>query len=113
MKTRTRKPYEELPLIPTILAERVCSRPYTGREFRNGPSSADVRRIEAARQRMTLEEIRAFADKCEERCRAAHEAGARWFVKIANADDGREALMVWLTHWLASYLTNPSQFLTR
>ena len=99
--------YDELPIIPAMIAESVCQRPYTGAEWSwTIRDASTVERIEAARQRMTLEQVRAFSDACERLCHAAYDAGAKWFCELARARDnsGRDQLYVWASHWLASYL---------
>lgn len=105
-KAKPSVPYDKLPLLPNILAETVCGEPYTGRELSN-PAGYYVKRIEAARQKMTPDDVREFADLCDRRCRAAYEAGGKWFLKVVKAKDCREQLKVWLIHWLASYLHDP------
>ena len=100
-------PYDCLPIIPAMVAESVCRQPYTGAEWSVGVrDAATVARIEAARQRMTMEQVRAFSDACERICRDAYAAGAKWFCQLALArgDIGRDQLYVWAGHWLASYL---------
>ena len=82
-------PYNEIPLIPTIIAEMVVSQ-------------------HDARHSLTKDQVREFADLCEVHCRVAYEAGARWMLKIAQANDGRKELAMWINHWLDSYLHNPA-----
>ncbi len=106
-------PYDEIPLVPTIIADTVVSQPYTQAEF--SPAlrcGRAIARIEAARQTMTPAARREFADLCEARCRAAYESGARWMVKCARSktDAGRNQLYVYISHWLAYYLSNPTIF---
>lgn len=109
MAKRTK--YEDLPILPTVAADYVCGQPYTGKEWsRHDPLPWE--KIEAKRQKMKSEEIREFGDLCDARCKAAYEAKADWFEKIVKAkgDRGRDQLYVWLTHWMAAYLTNPEGF---
>lgn len=104
MKTK----YEDLPLLPTILAEVVASTPYCGQELsRNCRDDTRIREIELKRQHMTPEQVRDYSNWCDRRCKAAYEARVKWFLKIVKKPDGREQLMVWLSHWLAAFLTNP------
>jgi len=107
-------PFDKLPLIPSIVAEAVCGRVYTCIEF--SPELrpfADIERTEAARQKMTPEQVTEFAERCDEICRAAYEANRPWFLKCVHAKDnsGRDQLYVWVSHWLASYLLNPKRFI--
>ena len=105
--------YEDLPLLPNIIAEKVCSEPYLGTEMSEGVrDAAFISRTEAARRKMTPDQVREFADLCDAKCKAAYNSKAKWFVTLAKAKDnrGRDQLAVWITHWLASYLTNPLVF---
>jgi hypothetical protein len=104
-------PYDRIPLVPAIVAEAVCSQPYTGAEWSEGAlSPTDISKVETARQKMTQAQIREFSDLCERRCRAAYEADTKWIVKCAKAkgNRGRDQLYVFVSHWLASYLHNPT-----
>ena len=106
-------PYDMLPLVPTVIAEIVCSQPYTGAEWSRGAlPSADIAKVEVARQAMTQAQIREFSDLCERKCKAAYEANAKWMMKCARAkgNHGRDQLYVYVSHWLASYLHNPELF---
>ena len=83
-------PYDTIPLVPAIIAESVCSQPYTGAEWSKGAlSHADISKVEIARQRMAQAQIREFADLCERKCRAAYEADAKWMMKCARAKSNR------------------------
>jgi len=116
MKRKPKTPYFELPIIPAMVAEMVASRPYTGDEWSDKTADQSaVERIEAARQALTPDDVREFSDTCETFCHDAYDAGAEWFVKIATArgDKGRDQLCVWLSHWLASYLTDKVLFVER
>ncbi len=106
-------PYDRIPLVPAIIAETVCSHLYTGAEWSVGTlSPTDISKVEVVRQKMTPAQVREFADLCEQKCRAAYEANAKWMVKCAKAKSnrGRDQLYVYVTHWLASYLHNPALF---
>jgi hypothetical protein len=106
-------PYDMLPLVPTIIAETVCSQPYTGAEWSKGAlPSSDIAKVEIARQKMTKAQIREFSDLCDQKCRAAFEAGAKWMTACVKAkgNRGRDQLYVYISHWLASYLHNPESF---
>ena len=98
-------PYDQLPLLPNLVAETVCATPYTGAEWRDG-GSLPIAKIEANRLAMTSEDIRAFADSCDERCRKAYDANAKWFLDCVKNDTGRDQLYVWITHWLAAHLNH-------
>jgi hypothetical protein len=64
-------PYDRIPLVPTIIAETICSQPYTGSEWSKGAlSSADISKVETARHAMTQAQIREFSDLCERKCSA-------------------------------------------
>lgn len=102
--------YDNLPLLPHLMAEVVCTRVYTGYELSDRVRSAyDVADKEALRQKMTAEDIAEFCELADKRCRAAYAADIDWFLECVEAKDnrGRDQLFVWLTHWLASYLRKP------
>lgn len=103
--------YEDLPILPTVAADYVCSQPYTGKEW-SEHDPLPWEKTEEKRKKMSPDEIREFGDLCDARCKAAYEAKAEWFEKIVKAkrNKGRDQLYVWLTHWMASYLTNPERF---
>lgn len=105
--------YDHLHILPNLVAEMICQKPYTGMEI--SIQSRDfnkVKEIEAKRQAMTSTMIREFSDMADERCRAAYGARAKWFELVVKAKDnkGRDQLYIWIAHWLASYLTNPVLF---
>ena len=111
---KKRPNFEDLPLVPVIISDTICGRPYTGNEWsKNVVSAREVALIEAARQKMTPEEIREFGDACETRCKAAYEVKAEWFEKIINAkgDAGRDQMYYWIAHWMTSYLMTRKNFL--
>jgi hypothetical protein len=110
VKKRTK--YEHLPFKFDVMAEAVCSRPYTGEEWSVSarPSSSEISEIDGKRQRMTASQVREFADICDARCKASYEARTPFLQRIIDAEDGRDELYMWLTHWLTSYLMNPEQF---
>lgn len=106
-------PYEKLALLPNIIAEAVCARPYKGQEWSDqNRDPVRVEKIEALRRQMTPDQIREFADLADARCRAAYGVRATWFVECirAEGDAGRDQLAIWITHWLAAYLFNPGGF---
>jgi hypothetical protein len=106
-------PYDMHPLVPTIIAETVCLQPYTGAEWSQGALSyADISKVETARQKMTDAQIREFSDLCEQKCRAAYDANAKWMTECARAkgNRGRDQLYVYISHWLSSYLHDPESF---
>jgi len=109
----TKTNYDNLPFLPNLIGETVATQPYTEAEFSEGlRSAARIERIEAARRAMTPEAVREFADLCDTRCRLAYAADAGWMMECARAKDnsGRNQLYVYVSHWLASYLTNPTAF---
>jgi hypothetical protein len=110
---RPRLAYESLPFLPNIIAETICSRPYTEQEYSQALRSLDrAAKVEALRQQMTPAQVREFAEICDARCKQAYEAGADWFMKCVKArgNRGRDQLYIWLTHWMAAYLNDPSGF---
>ena len=107
-----RKKYEDLDLLPSVIAEAVCGREYKGEEWGEmlRPTSV-IPEIEARRSRMTRESVDEFCRIADNRCRRAYETQASWFEKIVKAkgNGGRDQLYVWLSHWLVAYLTNPEK----
>lgn len=107
-----RTPYDSLILIPSVVAETVAEMTYTGSEMSDRVrDGAQVARIEAARSKMTREQVAEFARLVDARCRTAYAAKADWFqkcVKRSKSNSGRDQLYVWVSHWLASYLTDPA-----
>jgi hypothetical protein len=102
------KSYEQLHLLPHVIARAVCERPYTGQEFTPGMCPGDViKKIEVLRQAMTLERVAVFVDCVDARCRQAYQAESPWFLKCVRArgNRGRDQLYVWITHWLAAFLS--------
>ena len=105
-----RKKYEDLTLLPCLIADAVCGREYKGEEWSEAlRSQPTVDRIEALRSKMTREQADEFCRIADDRCRRAYERKMPWFNKIVQArgDRGRDQLYVWITHWLAAYLVNP------
>lgn len=105
--------YEDILLMPNIIAETVCGREYTGREWsQNVVSPPEVKEIESKRKLLTQEEIREFADLCDARCKAAYEASANWFQKCIDAEGnaGRDDLYMWITHWMTSFIMTRDAF---
>lgn len=98
-----RKEYEALHLLPAVVAENVCLKPYEGQEFSN-PSPREVARVEALRQKLTDEQIRAFYEYADAKCRIAYESKAKWFMDCLKGERGRDQLYVWMTHWMVAYL---------
>lgn len=106
-------PYDRMPMVPAIIAETVCSQPYTGAEWSEGAvSHAQISRVEIARQAMTQAQIGEFSDLCERKCKAAYEADAKWIVECVQATGsrGRDQLYIYMSHWLASYIHDPELF---
>jgi hypothetical protein len=103
MKTK----YENLALIPSIIAETVCGREYKGQEWSSGMMlPEDIAKYEKLRKKMTREQVRAFAEYVDERCRLAYEAKVEWFMKIARSrtNAGLYQLYVFVTHWMTAWL---------
>jgi hypothetical protein len=100
-------PYDNLPLVPTIIADVVANREYTGQELSIQIRSGDfVNRIEGLRKRMSETYLRRFIEMVDSRCRTAYENDADWFMKIVHArgESGRNQIYIWVSHWLAGFL---------
>jgi hypothetical protein len=105
------KSYDQLHLIPSLIAKVVCETPYTGKEC-NNMCSYSVEKTEKERQKLTPEEINTFVVTADILCRKAYEMKASWFINcVKSGNRGRDQLYVWITHWLASYLTNKEAFI--
>ena len=103
-----RKGYDALALIPYVVAENTCGMEYEGREWSEMTRSrARNERIEKLRKAMTRKDIEDFAEAADNRCRFAHENRAEWFAKLARArgNSGRDRLYMWMSHWLAAFLS--------
>jgi hypothetical protein len=124
MKKAKRTKYEDLSILPNLVAETVCGIPYTSSEYRERSESQaacwmsddEIAKIEAARKKMTQEEIREFADICDARCKFAYEVKAHWMENIVNGLEGdglrgRDLLYCFLTHWMTSYLMTRVAFM--
>jgi len=114
MKKTKRTKYEDLPILPNLVAETVCGIPYTGCVL--VVSRDEIAKIEAARKKMTQEEIREFANICDERCECAYEEKAHWMENIVDGLEGdgrrgRDLLYCVLTHWMTSYLMTRGAFM--
>lgn len=107
-------PYDDIPVLPSIIAETVCSEVYTGQEWslQRRPGIAYIERIEAARKAMTPEQVREFAGLADTWCHKAYEQRVSWMLDAAEAKDssGRDSLYVFIRHWMVAYLTNPVAF---
>jgi hypothetical protein len=111
-----RTPYENLSLVPIIVAETVCSHPYTEQEMSWQARSAErAEKVEAKRKDLTIKQRQEFVDVCDARCRAAYNARADWFMKCVRSKSrmGYDQLYIWMSHWMASYLNDPETFLKR
>lgn len=103
-----RTAYENLPFLPSVIASTVCGREYKGQEFSPGMArSRDIAKYEALRKDMTAEQVDAFSNYADQRCKRAYEVKAPWFMKIVRArgNAGRDQLYIWITHWMTSWLT--------
>jgi len=112
-----RTPYDQLALIPYIVAETVCGQEYTSQEISpNARCGWMIEKTEKLRKAMTPEMVKEFATTCHELCRLAYECRAEWFMKCVNGNRGRnhnagrDQLYVWLRHWMAAYLDNPDRW---
>lgn len=98
-------PYENLPLLPYLVAETVCGEEYTEQEYSEGLRNKErAYKVDAKRKAMTPEQVKAFAEYVDKRCRDSYEAKADWFMKIAKSDNIAQ-LYVWVRHWLVSWLS--------
>lgn len=95
--------YEDLPLIPSLIAQCVAERTYQGEEFA-ARHPIYIAEIEAARQKMTPAQIEEFVQLSDDRCRAAYQAKRQWFIKCLKGNQGRDQLYLWASHWLAGFL---------
>jgi len=112
-RTKTKLPYENIALLPNLIAETVSNTVYRGQEWSEGVrDSSRIAMFEQHRLAMTVESRNEFCELCDARCKRAYEADAKWFMKCVNAqgNSGRDQLHVWLTHWLTSYLYDPVRF---
>ena len=101
-------PYDDLPILPWLIAETTANRSYKGIEW--GPSvrdSRDVERTEFLRQKMTVQDIQDFADWVDKRCRLAYKKKVKWFMECTESktNRGRDQMYVWISHWLCSWLS--------
>src|SRR5271157_5691169 len=93
--------YDDLPFLPNLIAETICSQEYTGQEFSIGlMSTKDCSVIEAKRKALTKRQIDMFAERTDELCKGAYEAESKWFMDIVKAEGnkGRDQLYVWVRH---------------
>lgn len=107
---RKTQKFDDLPFLPHMMAETVCSWPYDGREWSSGlVKPGEAAAMDALRDAMTREQVVEFASLCDAKCRLAHERKSKWWVKILNANGnaGRDQLYLILIHWMTSYLTKP------
>jgi hypothetical protein len=109
---RKRVAYDDLPLIPSIVAESVAQRPYTGNEMPGGIPQSFVSQVERDRLTLTRDDIRAFAKQFDSLCRAAYEAKAEWFMACVRSktNAGRDQLYVWATHQFASFVARRGEY---
>lgn len=109
-----RTPYEDLILMPEVIADTVATSQYTGCEMSDRiRCGSQVEKTEMLRSQMTREQRQEFVQAVDKRCRLAYEAKADWFIKCirSKSNHGRDTLYNWVRHWLASYLNNPAIFL--
>ena len=98
-------PYDDLALIPSVVAKQVCLEEYTGQELSN-PDGVQVAKVESLRIAMTSNQIADFALKSDSHCRAAYRFNFRWFMDCVKKENGRDMLYQWMRHNLAAYLLN-------
>lgn len=107
-KALSMKPsYENLALVPYVVAELACTSTYDGSHMKN-ITGVSVQQTEEARRNMTAEQIEDFCQICDARCKDAYATGAKWFEKCLNAENGNDMLLMWCKHWLSAYFVNPN-----
>lgn len=107
MRIPLKEAYEDLALMPCVIAETVAKQEYTGEEISIQLRDAKfVAETEAKRKLMTDEQIEEFADECDTRCKAAYQNERQWFMKCVRSKTnvGRDTLYMYIRHWLSSYL---------
>jgi len=110
MAKRHRLSYDQIALVPSIVADIVVYRPYEMQEFsQNMRSQSIIEEIEGKRKQLTIAQCEEFIQLCDKRCRDAYEIKADWFEDCVNSDSS-DQLMIWITHWLVSYINNPKLF---
>lgn len=109
-------PYENLPLLPNLIAETVCGQPYEMQEWSpEHRSQSIIDKVEAQRKAMSPEAIKEFAHLCDKRCLYAYEHKMKWFLDCVKAKDnrGRDQLYVYIRHWMTAFVDNPERFRQR
>ncbi len=108
--TKTKTPYIQLPVVPTMIAMRVTGTVYKGQDLT--PARRDgltIKELEEKRKAMTDESRHEFAAIADKMCLAAYEAESEWFMTIVRKRTslGRDQLDGVIWHWLTIYLNNP------
>ena len=103
-----RTKYEDLVLSPHFVAGTVIDTVYDGSELSNS-SPIQAAKLESVRQGLPEAHRKEFVTLTDNRCRAAYEVKADWFMKCirSRSNAGRDQLYIWVTHFLASYLHDP------
>jgi len=107
---KTNLTYDQIPIMPIVIADVVANQPYDGGDISVRNRSQDhVDKIEALRLVMTYEQRKEFGQLVDKICRAAFEKEYDWFMKIVRAkgNRGRDQMYIWVKHWLSSYLNDP------
>lgn len=109
---KTKIPYDQLVLMPIVIADTVALQPYDGGDISDrNRSQSHIEKIEALRLVMTSEQLIEFGELVDKICRDAYEKDKEfpWFMKIVKSkgNRGRDQLYIWVKHWLSSYLNNP------
>lgn len=102
-----RKPYDQLALIPSVIAETVVTSVYRGTEQSMKIRDARfVMEVEAKRKALTKEQVALFVSQCDKRCRDAYAVKADWFMKCvrSRSNRGRDQLYTWIQHWLSAFV---------
>ena len=99
--------YNELPLLPDVIAKTVCAQEYKMQEYSSGVRTPEyIERVEPLRKAMTPEQVEEFAKDCDKRCEEAFNAKCKWFQDCikAKGNRGRDQLYLWIRHWMVTYL---------
>ena len=104
---KTAVTYNQLPIIPSVIAEVVCNTKYEGKELTN-ISGQEITNTEAKRLQMTAKEKNDFITYVDDRCKSAYNKEVSWFMNVikSKSNKGRNDLYCTITHWLSAYLNS-------
>jgi hypothetical protein len=112
-KTAKKLPFDDLSILPGVVASQVLAEVYTGQEVSDhARSPKQVASIERIRQQLNPGQRLQFETATELRCRKAYACDAPWIIKIMNSNSnaGRDMLYQFVRHWLAAYCLYPDKF---